>query len=542
MSDKELYGVILKYYNVFSPYILKRRDDRIMNSSNRKDPGVFTPPILRVEADGIGIISALYPSSLLKTYGYISFSIFSTPVAYEMQKYVKLYKIDNCCTCSGFICHSSNQDILFRKFASDIYNIDAPPASIDSSLIDLYIKANNNVLDVDCFRSMLCYRELKEHTIWGYNRLYTSIFWTFDLVEKYKEQINWKKLIELSNLKWDISTLTKYGHYIPLIVEGKEFYADRFNSKITVDNFSQFIINDSSYIIDNVENIAIVDFLRTATYTLNPGDIMRLYQKMANVSGYLRDEYYKDYLRKASDYLQSNFYFALVNNKNIKWTPDLLFELYQECKKFLNLDKDSRLSLIPIFEEAFDKYPDLNEVLDGTLFLAKMKEGAQKNNAYSIFFTPENILSNLSDWNEVIVDGAFSHTHRLSRDHYFYVYNVKTMWNYFNENEDLCLNYEICKVLSEISITIGGSYEKEYDNQDYYDVGFHSKSLNALEYFSNHKFSNDEEIEKLICDEELMGIMLNYNNETIIEYCLNVFFRDYSVDKFLDVVRHLGLV
>ena len=170
-----------------------------------------------------------------------------------------------------------------------------------------------------------------------------------------------------------------------------------------------------------------------------------------------------------------------------------------------------------------------------------MKEGTQNNNAYSIFFTPENILSNFSKWNEIIVDGAFSHTHRLSRDHYFYVYNVKTMWNFFNENKNLCLSYEICKVLSELTITIGGSYEKEYDEQDYYDDGFHSKSINALEYFSNHTFSNDEEIEKLICDEDLLDVMLNYNNETIIEYCLNVFFQNYSVGKFMEVVQHLGI-
>ena len=542
MIEKELYGVILKYYNIFRPYILKRKDKRSGQLKvDSKTTPLYTPPSIRTEYGCVGIVGITCPYSLLKSYGYISFSILRTSVVYEMTKYFKLYKRDSCSNCEDFLCHSSYQDILFKLFSSDIYNIDAPPASINSSLMELYIKANNNVLDVYCFRTMSCYRELEEHSIWGCNRLYTSIFWTFELVEKYKEHINWKKLLELSNLKWDIAALTKYKQFIPLLVEGKEFYCDRFDSKIVVDNFSQFNINDSSYIIDNVENLAIIKFLRTATYNLNPGDITLLYQKMANISGYWSDEYYTFNLSKTSDSLQGQFYYAMIKNKHIKWTPELLFELYIECNEFLNLDTDIRLSLIPIFEEAFDQFPDLNKVLDGTLILAKMKEGTQNNNAYSIFFTPENILSNFSKWNEIIVDGAFSHTHRLSRDHYFYVYNVKTMWNFFNENKNLCLSYEICKVLSELTITIGGSYEKEYDEQDYYDDGFHSKSINALEYFSNHTFSNDEEIEKLICDEDLLDVMLNYNNETIIEYCLNVFFQNYSVGKFMEVVQHLGI-
>ena len=542
MKGKDLYGIILSHYDIFKPYIDAKAThmeicNRIKTASNEDNKTRCQLPILRTEYGNVGIVDILYPYQQIKSNGYISFSIFSTSVAYELQKYIKLYKQDSCGNCSNFLCHISDQHILFEKFLPYIYDIDAPRASIRSDFLESYINANNNVLSVYCYRTLICYRELEKHTIWGLNRLYESIIWTFELVEKYKENIDWKKLVELSNLEWDIEKVKKYHKYIPLIIKDKEYYNERFNAEKVVRNFSKFVISENTFILDNIDNIAITDFLKTAKFTLSPGDISAIRGKLSKIKGY----WDRSELGCTSEILSYDLYISFRKNKNIKWTPALLHELGDECETFQELSREERVKLIPIFEEAFKQYSDLSKMLNCQLFLARLKEGEQKHNAYSIFFTPQSITSNLNKWNEFIIDGAYSHTHRLSRDTYYYVYIVRTMWNYFNENKELNLNYELCKVLSNLSITVGGEYEKEYEHQTYYDDGFHSKNINALEYFAHHKFCNEEEIEKLFSDELLFIRMLEYKNESIIRYCIESFFGDYPLEKFLTVLKNLGI-
>lgn len=534
MKGKELYGIILSHYNVFKPYIDEQAKTNRGNAiDNKINESKHKLSIIRKEYGNVGIITS-YTYEYLESHGYVLFSTFSDSIVYEMQKFITLYKRSSC----DFLCHISDIDLLFENFLFDIYNIHAPKASIRSTLFESYIQANNNVLSVDSFRTMLCYKELKTHTIWGVDHLYTSIIWTFDLVEKYKENIDWKRLVELSNLEWDIKKIIKYKNYIPLIINDKDSYCERFDSQKVIKDFSRFTIDDTEYIIDNIENIDINRFLNTAKFTLRPNDISVIKSKIKSIKGYWssidKDSY-------ASEQLLYGFTQYLIENKNIQWSSDLLYELREDCNYFNRLPDNLRLNLVPIFEDAFKKYPDLCTILNGPVFIAKMKEGKQQNDAYSTYFTVENINLNLDKWNEILVDGEFLHTHRLSRDTYYYVYAVRTMWNFFSENKELCLTYEICKALSDLTITIGGEYEKEYEEQTYYDEGFHSKNVNALEYFAHHKFKDDGEIEKLFNDEVLFLRMLEYKNKSIIHYCLKSFFDDYSLEKFLKVIQSLGI-
>ena len=534
MKPNDLYGYILIYYKIFEPYIKERKKiEDIQRKQSLSVTRIHPLPTIRKEYGEVGIVSII--SSSIKDKGYIMFSVYTTSVVYEMQKFLKLYKRDVCNNCAEFMCHISEQDVLFEKFSSDIYDIQAPNASIKSCFIESYIKANCSVLEHYMLRCLYCYDVLKKNGIWKSDSLYYSIVWTFDYVEKYKNLIDWKRLIELSNLEWDADKLAEYHNYIPSILPDGKFYCDRFASSLS--NFSKVTI-DSTYVINNFYSIDIIDCMKTAKITLNKGDISLLYNMLSNIKDYWSSSFPNTL---ASGQLQSNFYHALARNKNIQWTPELLLEMGAECEKFLKVDNKIRIGLVPLFEETFKKHLDFSKLLNGPLFVARLKEGSQQYDAYSINFTPNKILSNKKKWNKILVDGKFVRTHRLSRDTYYYVYEVKTMWNYFNENKELCIDYDTCKVLSKISIVVGGEYEKEYKDQTYYDEGFYSAEVNGLEYFAAHKFISDKEIDKLFEDEDLFKKLLQYGNKSVIEYCLNLFFKDYTIDKFFKVVEQIGL-
>ena len=114
------------------------------------------------------------------------------------------------------------------------------------------------------------------------------------------------------------------------------------------------------------------------------------------------------------------------------------------------------------------------------------------------------------------------------------------MWNLFAENKFVILTYDICCLLKDMNIIIGGEYEKDSTYQDYPDFGFITKEINALDFFSLHPIS-PEDMEKILKDNELMSKLLSKNNESLINYILDRFFRDYSVEQFFEALELLGI-
>lgn len=537
IKGKEIYGLILKHYNLFKPYIQKMgsRYDNIQMSNNEKNVIKNDIPILRLEYNGIGIVTFSYQEA--KSKGFVMFSVYEYSILYEMQKYIKLYKRDRSL---NFMCHFSNLDILFKNFSDYIYNIDAPYATIKSEFFEDYLKINNNFLTHNIFSSDWFYKQLKKYGIWGFDGLYTSVIWTFSIVEKYKEFIDWKKLIELSNLEWNEDKLNEFYDYVPFSTINEKNYISRYN--YAVRDFSKFIIEDKKFILDNFYKIDIENFLETACYPLDKGDITLYYNMLSGVQGTYMDSSRipERHCQLASEYLKCGYFSSLRNNKNIKWTPELLLELGNNCCEFLRGSVSNHNDYVSLFEETFLLYPELSKLLNGPIFIARLKEGKQEYDSYSINFTPENIRKNIKAWNEVLTD-KFMYTHRYSSDTSFYVYYVKTKWNYFNENHQLYLTYDLCKLLEELIITIGGEYLKEYSNQTVIDEGFYTKEINALEYFSAHNFFSETEMQNVCEDLYLLEKLIGYGNEYIIKYIVENFFKDYSIKSFLEVVNQIGL-
>ena len=538
MTLQQLYGFILLNLSVFKPFILEKKakasDNNIGTNLKKNIEAQLVPKTIRTEYGGVGIVSKVNPSNLLSEY--VKFSIFNSDILSLMQQVMKIFKLDSGGDCENFLCHASDVNSLLKYFSSDIYDVLAPKSTINSIYIESYIKANNNVLSAYTYRSMYCYKELKEHGIWDRNNLYTSVKWTFNDVEKFKGSINWKKLIELSDLKWDYHKLKDYETYIPFATLNSNSYWEHYNKDVVICDFSNVLLEDSSFIFEYFNKIEIISFLETAKYSFKEGDIIKLYNKLHDINECWSQSYPNT---PASEQLQCSFFRAIINNANIKWTSELLLELDTECKEFLNLEYNKRTPLIPLFKITFSNQPEFNYKLNGPLFLSIMKEGKQPYDAYSINFTPDKISTYSNDWNNII-DEKYSGIHRLSRDTYYYRYTVSTMWNYFNNNKNIPLTYDICKVLSTLTIIVGGTYEKEYENQEYYDEGFHSKEVNALEFFASHKIKDNYEIDKIYKDESLLSLLIQYNNTDIIEHCLNLFFCDYSIDSFLNVVNNLN--
>lgn len=248
----------------------------------------------------------------------------------------------------------------------------------------------------------------------------------------------------------------------------------------------------------------------------------------------------------------------LAANNYFEWSPELL-----EAFGWLNpyywrlFEREGEEKRKKIYEMILriPTYQDIISSMDSKdepkYYLMRLKDGSyqfnlgtegmnvlHKTHAYSDLFHIENIKENLCNWNQVVGD-KFLHSHRECTDHTYYVHQVYTYWNLFCWNKNVRLNYEIAKYLSDKKITIGGEYEIELMYQEDPDYGFKTKSVNALDFFIRVPFDNHDEIEKVLEDTNLLFRFLDGENQSILSYVLDSFFRDYSYDEYVSLIKDL---
>ena len=87
---------------------------------------------------------------------------------------------------------------------------------------------------------------IEKHGVFAYLPIYKEIEWSFEMVEKFKDRVIWKYLLEESNLIWDENQLNRFDDYIPYCVEGQKTYCEKFCSDIVLDDYSKlgFLSND----------------------------------------------------------------------------------------------------------------------------------------------------------------------------------------------------------------------------------------------------------------------------------------------------------
>lgn len=380
---------------------------------------------------------------------------------------------------------------------------------------------------------------IKAYGAYAWIYLYKSLKWNFEIVEQYKDKLNWKLLIEHSDLIWDEYQLNKYFSYIPFSMDGDNYYK-RFRTRYTISDFSNIKISSKQFIVDHYQDIDIVNFLETAQLKLSGEELKCIYQLITSISERWDRASCPHSFTPAGSHIFPIW--RLTYNENFTWTDDLLcatFGILGNFDDFLNIsDKSRRISLFPLFQELFVNHPDISEKVDTKLFLCKLIEG--KNlpfDSYSMYFTVENILKNCESWNEILTN-KFDHSHRLSRDRWFWVFKVKTMWNYFNENMEVSLSYDVCNVLNGKKIVIGGEYEKENEYQKEIDSGFITQEVDALEFFAHHPIQTDS-MEEIMTNKILVKVLLLKKNKTLIEYILQQFFCDYSPADFFSAIEKI---
>ena len=66
-----------------------------------------------------------------------------------------------------------------------------------------------------------------------------------------------------------------------------------------------------------------------------------------------------------------------------------------------------------------------------------------------------------------------------------------------------------------------------------------NQKFNGLYLFANHKISSIEEIEKICNDSDLLDAFMQNANTDIIDYLIDVFFKDYKVEDYISIINNM---
>ncbi len=541
MNDKQLLTFVLSNIDVFKNELRLIKKNEFDWQQNEPDNGRL---IFIYDRKGVKVH---HPDSRMPK-DYFTFYVYDEG---SIEAMIKSGFTINCMggKLNRFFCHISFAQKLLSEYCTEIFDLILPPYSVSSSFLPYYIQmiekhlsfgSSVNIKGVGYSSgfSIYCLNKkegLKNFGAFAYRFMYEHLHWDFTSVELYKDRINWKGLIEYSDLKWTEADIRHYYNYIPFNLGG-ENYKDMFNVNLTICDFSNICALSNDFLIENIAEINIEAYLKTAELHWNRQDFITFYKIFEGI-----DKKHNISIRGVSSI--DTFYECLECNKKFQWTSQLIaayWEISNDLSKFLKSKECYRKTLVPAFKEFFLLYQNVIELLDCKSFLCKLIEGNRDFNTYSLNFTIKNLYALKKEWDKIIYH-RYDHSHRLSSDTTLLVYSVRTMWNYFNWNNNVELSYELCKTLENMNIVIGGEYEKEYDSQDYIDFGFITKEVNALEFFAKHSIIECD-IPKILNDSNLTLKLLKFGNESISKGLFKRLFSDnYAPSEFFALLDNLKI-
>lgn len=382
----------------------------------------------------------------------------------------------------------------------------------------------------------------------AYTRIYSEIEWDFNLVEEYKDKILWLNLMEDSNLRWTESDMLSFDSYIPHNeLRSSKVYC---NNSIPATGYGCVEQLSNKYIESHKDVLNWEVFVETAAFHWNEEDLVHYYmyvncKKNTSVEGDWENYRSLDSFRDPQDSKSWNIdnhvfaMYELSRNPRFEWTPELLKTMIILYPATLDYCIEDRRFSDLLFR--IRNYKDLvDENNEDPDFWRKLHDGGKKNhNAYSEYFTIENIQTHKEEWNKQLED-KFLTVHRTPDTNYHY-HAVFTMWDYFSGNEAVQLTYELSKYLQTINVTFGGMYILE----DGINVGedHRFQKYNGLDAFSGHQISNAEEIEKICNDAELLDMFINRKmgkpNIYVVDYLINSFFNNFALEDYLSIVNQM---
>lgn len=494
--DMERAGIYLKV-NTSNPSIFNKVDGFVFNSNFESTNAYFCHP------KALSQILTSYkqcPQTLDQSLGYEKTSLYSIemPKGYRVPKELRCFYLE--------LIENQIEDIKDKKAKGYcMSNLEYR--------YDMY-----SYKDYGVWPNKTWYDNIEKCGIMAYRSIYNEIEWDFDLVDKYKEQILWLNLIEDSNLIWTEEDILKFDSFIPHDeLRSSKLYG---NNYIPAAGYGKISILSNEYIESHKDVINWEVFTETAEFVWTPDDLKHFF------------EYAKSIGKEFGMY-------ELSKNQKFKWSPELfstMIELEPSTLEYcINDNKFSDLLFaLPNYQEIVKKFNDnpdyWRELHDG---------GKKKHNAYSEFFTIENINENKNEWNKELEDKFI--TMRRTPDTNYHFHAVFTMWDYFEGNSAIKLSYDLCLCLKKTTVVLGGSYILE----DGCYVGEDNRfpEYNGLDVFGNHDIENITEIEKICNDDALIDAFLNRTygdpNQCIVDYLIERFFDSYSLDNYISIVNNM---
>lgn len=172
-----------------------------------------------------------------------------------------------------------------------------------------------------------------------------------------------------------------------------------------------------------------------------------------------------------------------------------------------------------------------DEILNGLMSISFSNNFP--SNELIALFTVENIQQNIDKWSEP-QENKFL-TMQRTPDVNYHFYQVITQWDIFSKAKDIPLTYELAKYLSGIEIKTGGLYIESDGGTIEVDQRFPVD--NGLKIFSHHNFVDLENVIKCVDDEKTCDILIKNHNSDVIKSLLNMFFKDYSMGNYIEVIN-----
>lgn len=518
MNEKELFAFMIRHYQVVN-YELHKKENEEKHIAEEIENTPFSLPF-RKEKDGIKYVSFL-PSSYIGNHGYCVFHFTREAQIIEIVKQgIVLYHHDS----GEYICSIENILEIFQLESEHMYNVvlyrDSNDKRLPSNYLTYYfnsIKCHIEKIKKRDVSSTIYFIGGKEgidnYGAFAYSNLYYDINWTFELVEKYKEQIiGWKLLIEQGNLFWSEEKIELYYDYI---IAGEQGNSTKIalQRKFPIEKFTNIDCLSWEFLLKHYEEIDFDSYIESGNINY---DIETIYILYDNFGG------------------NKLFWDKLLRNPSCVWTIELfnfICDTNDGRASLLQLDENKRVSVYNFISNSGDA-----DLFDSD-FLETLREG-ELQYGYSKDFNIENVKKNSIVWNKVVFD-TFSN---YSNPYFEHKGEIKTVWNYFAENKFIELTYELCKYLLDTEITMGDFSHKEYTSSGWTEYERYTYKINGFKVFRGKHIKNEHELKKIIADKKLLSTMFTYEyfNQDVVDYVVKDFFSNFDIESWHETVDFIS--
>lgn len=562
VNDKELFSIMIKYHPIFVGWLIQnglveKGEDALLliEKKTNKEESIwekpnFTP--IKIYDDGVQRINydrgspedVFIQLSLTKGDDYSKITSSGIDI-YDLSNSYERH------------CHISQFAELLKKFPDSIFDAYIPKnfPRLEADERDAYIRMlerqiefvkNNNYKFVGHFsfnysiigefigfseNSSEKAKNVKKYGIFANADIYKRINWDWKLVERYKDQLNWRELINNSNLIWDEENIIDYEKYIPFCIADADTYCDKFQDDIDYNKMG-YLSND--FLDKHKDTLDWLQLLKKGKFNWTGEELEYFCHYALSI-----DLPYSKSFRTTSAASQIEWSIVdMIDNPNFSWNTDNLLA-YLSVSKYCweELVKKHRPKLFKIFLSI----PDIKKIAE--------PHAKEINCFWEIIhnphdfpydeltpeFTIKNFQQHKEDWSQQL--RIIYLRMKRTPDTNYYWYNIETQWDIYINRTNIPLTYEMAKILNDMDIKIGGGYMKSDGGTIEEDYRF--PMVNALQEFSHHHIESFRDILLCMEDEDIADVLLKNHNLDLLKTITDMFFKDYTIKQYIEVINKL---